>query len=196
MLSSKGFDLWADSYDKSVGLSDESDAYPFAGYKAILNVIYNGVLSRAERTVLDLGFGTATLTARLYEQGCKIYGQDFSPRMIALAQEKMPRATLCAGDLTAGLSEPLRRVKYDAIIATYSLHHLTDEQKIKLLSTLPSLLNPGGCIYIGDVAFKTRQELERQKALSGDEWDDEECYFVFDELARRIPNLTFERFSA
>lgn len=195
MLSSKGFDLWADSYDKSVGLSDENDAYPFAGYKAILNVIYNGVLSRAERTVLDLGFGTATLTAKLYEQGCTIYGQDFSPRMIALAQAKMPRATLCAGDLTVGLAEPLRRVKYDAIIATYSLHHLSDKQKIKLLSSLPSLLNPGGCIYIGDVAFKTRHELERQKALSGDEWDDDERYFVFDELARHIPHLTFERFS-
>ena len=195
MLSSKGFDLWADSYDKSVGLSDEDNTYPFAGYKALLNEIYNRVLSRAERTVLDLGFGTATLTAKLYEQGCTVYGQDFSPRMLALAQAKMPRATLCTGDLTVGLAEPLRAARYDAIIATYSLHHLSDEQKVGLLSTLPSLLNAGGCIYIGDVAFETREDLERQRTLSGDEWDDEECYFVFDELVKRLPSLTFERFS-
>ena len=28
MLSNTGFDLWADGYDKSVGLSDENDRYP------------------------------------------------------------------------------------------------------------------------------------------------------------------------
>ena len=30
MLNNTGFDLWADGYDKSVGLSDENDRYPFA----------------------------------------------------------------------------------------------------------------------------------------------------------------------
>ena len=28
MLNNTGFDLWADGYDKSVGLSDENDATP------------------------------------------------------------------------------------------------------------------------------------------------------------------------
>ena len=36
MLNSKGFDLWADDYDKSVGVSEEENRYPFAGYKRIL----------------------------------------------------------------------------------------------------------------------------------------------------------------
>ncbi len=31
MLNNTGFDLWADGYDKSVGLSDESDRYPLCG---------------------------------------------------------------------------------------------------------------------------------------------------------------------
>lgn len=39
-------------------------------------------------SVLDIGFGTAVLTAKLYEQGCTIYGQDFSSRMLELASEK------------------------------------------------------------------------------------------------------------
>lgn len=45
MLDIKGFNLWADGYDKSVGLSDEEGTYPFAGYKMILNTIYNYVLN-------------------------------------------------------------------------------------------------------------------------------------------------------
>lgn len=40
MLSSQGFDLWADGYDQSVGLTDEEGGYPFAGYKKLLNRIY------------------------------------------------------------------------------------------------------------------------------------------------------------
>ena len=28
MLDHKGFDLWADGYDKTVGLSEESNTYP------------------------------------------------------------------------------------------------------------------------------------------------------------------------
>lgn len=28
MLDNKGFDLWADGYDKSVGISDEDNTYP------------------------------------------------------------------------------------------------------------------------------------------------------------------------
>ena len=45
MLNQTGFDLWADGYDKSVGLSDEENTYPFAGYKAVLGTIYQAVIT-------------------------------------------------------------------------------------------------------------------------------------------------------
>ena len=195
MLNNKGFDLWADDYDKSVGVSDEDGTYPFAGYKAILNEIYNRVLSASAKTVLDIGFGTGTLTSKLYEQGCEIYGQDFSDRMIALAQEKMPDARLFQGDFSNGLVEPLTQQKYDAIIATYSLHHLTDAQKVTFLENLLSLLNEGGCIFIGDVAFETRAALQKCMEETGDEWDDDEIYFVYDELRAHFPSLQFKQMS-
>ena len=72
MLNHKGFDLWADGYDKSVGLSDEANTYPFAGYKKVLAAIFQTVMQTPNASVLDIGFGTAVLTARLYEQGCTI----------------------------------------------------------------------------------------------------------------------------
>lgn len=110
MLSNEGFDLWANEYDKSVGLSDEDGTYPFAGYKAVLNEIYNIILSSDSKNVLDIGFGTGTLTSKLYEHGCEIYGQDFSEKMIELAQAKMPNALLYQGDFSKGLVEPLTKV--------------------------------------------------------------------------------------
>lgn len=195
MLNNKGFDLWADDYDKSVGLSDEDGTYPFAGYKTILNAIYNRVLGASSKSVLDIGFGTGTLTSKLYEQGCMIYGQDFSDRMIELAQAKMPNAKLFQGDFSNGLVEPLLQQKYDAIIATYSLHHLTDLQKVTFLKSLRMLLNEGGCIYIGDVTFETREELQKCMDEVGDEWDDDEIYFVYDELRLHFPTMKFEQMS-
>ena len=195
MLSKEGFDLWADGYDQAVGVSDEENAYPFAGYKDVLGNIFQTVMQKKNATVLDLGFGTGTLTAKLYEHGCSIYGQDFSPRMIELASGKMPGAHLFPGDFTQGLAKPLLNQNYDYIVATYSLHHLTDEQKIPFLHTLLDRLNKDGKILIGDVAFETRKELEQCRLEAKDEWDDEEIYFVIDELQKSFPGLSFTRVS-
>lgn len=195
MLDKKGFDLWAEGYDKSVGLSDDDNTYPFAGYKVVLNEIYKRILESSAKEILDIGFGSGTLTTRLYEQECKIYGQDFSDEMIKIAQEKMPEAILYSGDFTKGLVEPLKRQSYDAIVATYSLHHLTDEEKIPFIKFLLDLLNNDGMIYIGDVAFETFKDLEACKAEAIEYWDDEEFYFVFDELKKQLPNLNFKKCS-
>lgn len=129
MLNEKGFDQWAEDYEQSVALSDADDRYPFAGYRDILDTICRNVLSQGAKDVLDIGFGTGTLSAALYAQGCRIYGQDFSAQMLRLAQDRMPKATLFCGDFSQGLSTPLTQRTYDAIVATYSLHHLTDRQK-------------------------------------------------------------------
>ncbi len=134
MLNSNGFDVWADGYDESVRLADESDAYPFAGYATILKEIYGRVCASGAKAVLDIGFGTGTLAGQLYQQGCDVFGQDFSSRMIQLAQGKMPRAQLYQGDFSLGLVQALKQQRYDAIIATYALHHLTDEQKVAFRS--------------------------------------------------------------
>ena len=195
MLDKKGFDLWADGYDLSVGISDEENTYPFAGYKEILGNIYKTIMEKQNSVVLDIGFGTGVLTQKLYENGCTIFGQDFSERMIELASEKMPNAHLYQGDFTQGLVKPLKQQSYDFIVATYSLHHLSDVQKTWFIRDILNLLNENGKILIGDVAFETRAELTQCRQAAGDEWDDEEVYFVADELRRAFPNLHFEKVS-
>jgi len=115
--------------------------------------------------------------------------------MIALAQEKMPDARLFQGDFSNGLVEPLMQQKYDAIIATYSLHHLTDLQKVNFLKSLLFLLHEGGCIYIGDVAFETRAALQKCMEETGNEWDGDEIYFVYDELRAHFPSIQFKQMS-
>ena len=157
MLNREGFDLWTDGYDRSVGLSDKDGSYPFAGYRDILNAIYGRILSDGGRDVLDVGFGTGVLAARLYQQGCHIYGQDFSPRMIELAR-----------DFTLGVAESLTRRCYDAIVATYSLHHLTDAQKPGFIRSLTALLRE--LVTLEERTDKEPETVKVVLAKEAEEW--------------------------
>lgn len=195
MLNNSGFNLWADGYDKSVGISDEENVYPFARYKKVMNRIFGEVMEHGDAKVLDIGFGTATLAKRLYDNGCAIFGQDFSKRMIEIAKEKMPGAHLYMGDFSKGLCSELLEHKYDFIVSTYALHHLDDARKVDFINGLLPLLNDGGKILIGDVAFMTRSELEKCKNDAGNKWDDDEIYFVFDEIKGHFPKMCFEQIS-
>ena len=165
----------------------------------ILGEIYRRILSRQSSEqnmqILDIGFGTGTLAARLYDQGLTIWGQDFSQKMLIAAQQKMPDANLYLADFSLGLADELKLQTYDAVIATYSLHHLTDERKISLLQELLQLLNSGGAIYIGDVAFETEAALMECKTACGDLWDDDEIYFVMEKLQPCFSSITFTPYS-
>lgn len=186
MLDSEGFDLWADGYDESVHLCEEDDEYPFAGYKRVLGEIYRRVMERGGGDVLDLGFGTGVLTSRLYDAGCRISGVDFSEKMIALAKAKLPEALLVQSDFSKGLPEEIMRRRFDSIISTYAFHHLRDGAKPDFLRKLSTLLKPGGEILIGDISFVTRQDLEMCREKYRDSWDNDEEYFVAEELQKTL----------
>ncbi len=178
MLNKQGFNLWADGYDDTVQVSEESNLYPFAGYKLVLDTIFNEVMQNKESTVLDIGFGTGVLTTKLYENGHHIVGLDFSSRMITLAQPKMPQAHLIEWDITNGLPDVVKESKYDSIVSTYTLHHLTDEHKVQFIKNLIPLLSENGKIFIGDISFQTQDQLETCRNNSIDYWDEDEFYFV------------------
>ncbi len=188
MLDHKGFDLWADGYDRDVQLSEESDEYPFAGYKDVLNTVY-GIVRKKIGTLLDIGFGTGVLTQKLYQDGYRITGIDFSERMIEIAQKKMPTANLIQYNFVEGLPNLLEGEKFDWIISTYAIHHLTDEEKKMLINSLLTYLKPKGSIVLGDVAFPSRKELEAARQRDLEIWDDEEFYPVADEMAKMFPDL-------
>jgi len=198
MLDNHGFNLWAGDYDEAVEASDDDNTYPFAGYKDLMNVIYGTVMSQNPTTVLDIGIGTGTLTFKLYESGIKITGIDFSDEMLAIVREKMPTATLIKHDFTKGMPAEVRGAKYDFIISTYALHHLTDDEKVSFLLSATEHLNNNGKIIIGDVSFQNKADLDNCKISSGDEWDDDEFYFIFTELEEKLKDkyhLTYRQIS-
>lgn len=191
MLDDKGFDLWASDYDSSTMESDESESYPFAGYSRVLDTIYGIVIDGAEKSVLDIGFGTGVLTKRLYDNGISITGIDFSQEMIGIARKKMPLSKLICRDFAEGLPPGLG--KFDFIILTYSIHHLSYGEQAKFISELLEHLNDGGKVLIGDIMFRNMAELEACRTRNAEDWDEDEFYIVADELPFE---LKFEKISS
>ncbi|WP_203333446.1 class I SAM-dependent methyltransferase [Planococcus beigongshangi] len=194
MLNKQGFDLWANDYDRTVQLSEENNEYPFAGYKEILKGIFNEAMQKEGSAILDIGFGTGVLSAKLYEHGHSVDGIDFSEEMIAIAQEKMPEARLLQWDITNGLPEAIADSSYDSIISTYALHHLTDAEKTVFIENLLARLKPDGKIYIGDIAFRTREDLAKCRLDSIAYWDEDEFYFAYDEFEKSVAGLCRSEF--
>ena len=198
MVDYHSFDVWADDYDEDVRLADEKNEYPFAGYKKIISSIYSTVTKSRSAKVLDIGVGTGTLAVALYERGHIITGIDFSREMLAIAQPKMPNAKFFQCDFAHELPPEIKANKYDFIISTYALHHLTDVLKVTFIKSLLPYLNNNGAILIGDIGFTTRVEYNECKKQNSDDWDDTEYYFVFSELTDALKNecsITYEQMS-
>ena len=198
MLDNHGFDIWADGYDKSVNAADDDNDYPFAGYKNILNAIYGTIMEKCPVKVLDVGVGTGTLSTKLYEGGNDITAIDFSEKMLSIANAKMPKAKFYQFDFTKGIPTEVASMKFDFIVSTYALHHLTDEEKVSFIRLIVDCINDAGVIIIGDVSFQNRDDLEHCKHSCGDEWDDDEFYFVFSELSEELKDacsMTYHQYS-
>lgn len=114
---------------------------------------------------------------------------DFSPKMIAIAKDKMPMANLIEWNISNGLPGYVKENRYDSIVSTYTLHHLTDGDKTIFIESLRSLLNENGKIYIGDIAFQTREKLEICRNNNRSYWDKDEFYLVYEELKTSLINL-------
>lgn len=181
MLDSKGFDLWADEYDNTVDRNSKS--YPFDGYYNGLSYIYDKITEdNGSKKVLDIGFGTGTLTRKLYNKECQIYGIDFSEKMMEIASKKMPNAKLFQYDFNNGMPEEINNEKFDYIISSYAVHHLTNEKKVQFLKLLYNHLNICGTIIILDIAFETEADFNRSYEENKEDWDASEIYIIWNDF--------------
>jgi SAM-dependent methyltransferase len=113
-----------------------------------------GHATRRLRLVVDLGIGTGTLTRACLERapGARVWGIDADPDMMVIARARLGRlsrrVTMTTGSF---LEAPLPSC--DAIVASYSLHHIrTPRAKLALYRRCYRALRPGGVLINGDCA--------------------------------------------
>ena len=124
-----------------------------AGYASVLRWVAEQAAVTAESRVLDLGSGTGN-TALALPAWSTLDAVDISTKMLAIARSKLaerPPVAYIEADLLEFFDAP--RGPYDAVVSTYAIHHLTDDEKTTLFAAVAGVLRPGGVAAFGDLMF-------------------------------------------
>lgn len=173
-------DPWAEGYDEKV--LDETNPIR-AGYAELLGWTVEQARIDANSVVLDLGVGTGN-TATLIASARKLVGVDVSGKMLDRAPAKLEH--LADVDLVkADLLEVFERdlPAFDAVVSTYSIHHLDAVEKASLFSLVFESLRPGGRAVFGDLMFESEAAREAIAAA----WTDEERTQVLISVEEEYP---------
>ncbi|REJ74874.1 MAG: class I SAM-dependent methyltransferase [Acidobacteria bacterium] len=142
-----------DAADYDADVRNESDPIR-AGYTALLDWVAERAQVTPSSTVLELGSGTGNLT-RLLPPGRRIVCVDVSAEMTRLAAAKLAGRSeieFLQADVLEALSHPaVHATAFDAIVSTYTLHHLTEAEKRTFTAAALERLAPGGRLVVGDL---------------------------------------------
>ena len=137
-----GTNLWT-STDHALEYLGHADTIPHRGEgeAEVLEIVPRDV-----RRILDLGTGDGRLLALLKRDRpqAESVGLDFSPAMLDAVRKRFatePSVTIVAHNL----DNPIPALgKFDAVVSSFAIHHLTHERKRALYAEVYSLLTPGG----------------------------------------------------
>jgi malonyl-CoA O-methyltransferase len=138
----EGYDLWADSYDRTPNPVVAMDS------RHTLNLLD----PKPGQKILDAGCGTGRNLARIRASGAHAYGMDFSLGMLRVASNRGSGVPLVQADLQAQF--PFRPRQFHAVLCALIGEHL--DKLGFTLHQLHDMLEPGGCmvfsVYHPDLA--------------------------------------------
>jgi len=167
------FDQLAAVYDEEVEQGSPAHLRPFAKeiggkYALLLDRMVEWIAPRAREQGLDIGIGTGNLAERFLAQGAMMSGLDQSQSMLNESRRKLPNLPTRLGNW---LSVPYFERTFDFVVSSFTLHHLTEEQKPLALEEMTRVLKPRGRICLVDVMFEHEGARERYRQMKEAEGD-------------------------
>jgi SAM-dependent methyltransferase len=141
------------------------------------------------KTVLDVGCGTGENIIPLVERGARVIGVDISPELIALAQDRVKRANLCATILVGSAYETgLPDASVDVVFCMSLIHHL---DIARFRDEMYRILVPDGAIILKEpIRFSRAYAKLRSLLPDRDDISDYEHPVTRDELS--VMTLPFQ----
>jgi SAM-dependent methyltransferase len=106
-------------------------------------------LFKPSSCILEIGCGQGRILKQLQKEGfINLHGIDSAEKMVALAHENVPTATV---QVTEGTTIPYENDYFDAILLVAVLTCITDDGiQYSLIKEAERVLKPGGIIYVQD----------------------------------------------
>ena len=139
-----GFDGLASIHDQLV----QEDERKYKNYDEALRLVVKWVSPIRGERGLDIGTGTGNLAARLIDEGAVMAGVDQSKEMLKACQRKFPEMETKLGNF---LALPYLDGKFDFVVSSFALHHLTNDQASIAFEEIRRVLKPRGRICIADL---------------------------------------------
>ncbi len=144
--------------------------------------------AKEEPEILDMGAGTGILASYVRERlpGAHITMIDFSEKMLEISRKRF------AGDASISyivddFTQHAYQRKYDAVVSSLAIHHLTGDEKMRLYRDIYRILNNGGIFVNADQVLGHTVNIE---AMYKSEW---ESYVKKSGLSAEELELAFER---
>ena len=117
--------------------------------------------------LLDIGAGTGLLTLAAAPRVATVIALDASPGMCSYLDDKLGRRGV-GNVLTLQANAtalPLADESVDVAVSNYCFHHLSDEEKHRLLREIRRVLGPGGRLVFADMMFGFNLTDRRDRAV-------------------------------
>nr|MDO8081114.1 class I SAM-dependent methyltransferase [Candidatus Freyarchaeota archaeon] len=152
------FDGVAESYD------ERTSKWP--GYDKLIIRIVELANPRESDIVLDMGAGTGSVSFAFAPKVSRVVAMDIAEKMLKVGRKKAKENNLQNVEFRYGdFENPNYKEKVDIIVTNIAFHHLTHEQKRKVIRNWYDLLKPGGRVIIGDMMFFFDPIKERERAI-------------------------------
>ncbi|UUZ90915.1 class I SAM-dependent methyltransferase [Paenibacillus sp. P25] len=140
------FDGLSESWDEPEG-GRENHLPSEAVHAQVLEAAAARIAPRPGETGLDAGTGDGAFAVRLHRPEVRLAAIDQSRRMLAHCRRRVPGIDARLGNL---LSLPFFDGRFDFVVTSFALHHLSEEQRPLALGEMVRVLKPKGRIAVVD----------------------------------------------
>jgi ubiquinone/menaquinone biosynthesis C-methylase UbiE len=119
--------------------------------------VYDALIAQADLTdemsVLEIGCGTGSLTARMHQAypRATIVGTDPDPRALARAERKIGAANGMRFERGYVQRLPFEDNEFDRVLSSMMWHHLDTETQSAAAGEIRRVLKPGGRLHLVDI---------------------------------------------
>ena len=150
---------------------------------AMVDAFTAAVTAGDDVRVLDAGCGAGRMSRYVADRGCRVWGVDLSPGMVAMARRDHPDLAFAAGSLH---DLPYADDRFAGVMLWYSIIHTPPSGQARIFAEAARVLRPGGHLLVGFQSGEGIRDVAPAYRRFGHEVELERHCYTADQVASRL----------